>query len=392
MLESSSGNELNLTPDTTNALSADGGMDDVQSRIEAKLSGKAEEAVDTEEKLEAEETEDQDTEEVESHDSTDDSEDVDGEDNSDEDESEGEDSEEEDSDEDEDEEEAVEVDLEELAEVLKLDKTSVQIDDEGEVLIKTKVDDEEAFVPLEKLIGSYQLEKHLRNKSQKDAEARKAFQQEKEQKETELGTKILDTMALVGYLEKQLMGQADPARLEQLRASDPGQYSATILELQKKHQEIEQVKTKAQEFVMQKAHEDEAAQAEAFQSYIKEETEKAILAVPEWSTPGVFVKDNEIMKTFAVEELGFSEQEYDAVNDHRLLKLFRLAAKGSVAPKVKEVRKALNKKKVPRILKSSNKDLSRKVRKKKEEQKDREYVRESGGSLDSIAKLIEKRL
>ena len=328
----------------------------------------------------------EDREEEESEDSTEDSDDDDSEASDTEDDESGE----EDEDDDTEESEEDVLTQEQLAEVLGLPEGAIEVGEEGTISIKTKVDGAEEYVPLEKLVGSYQLEKHLRNKSSEQAEAKRQFEEHAAQKENELGQYVMEATSLVGYLEQQILDKYSPTKMERLRLENPAEWAAQGQELQSKRAEIAQVKSKLQGVIQQKASEQQQIQAQKLQEYINTQTEKLVECIPEWSTPEVFVKENTAIQNFVMEEYGFTADEYNATNDHRMFLMMRDAARGKALKGVKSVSKKL--KTVPKIVKPGSPKVSKSSLKKKAEQKKRDKIKSAGGNVDSIAAALIDRM
>lgn len=359
--------------------------DSVLNRLETKLGGRQQAAPEeTEDQIDTEEETEEETSEEESHDSTDEDEATDSD--------ESEDDEEQESEEDETDEEqdVIEVDENQLATLVGLPEGAVQADEEGKILFKTKVDGKEELVPAEQLVGSYQLEKHLRNKSKEDAEKRRQFDEHSEQEQQKLADLMLDASGLVSALEQQIVGSYTQADLDKLRQENPAEWSAKNMELQQKVQQLEQFKQQIRQGFQARTQEQQQQQQQTQEQYVTKQIEILHENVPEWKDPEKFNQDNQSMVEF-VQQYGFTEDEYRNVNDARMLMLIRDALKGKAVTNVsKSTKKKL--KNLPKVVKSGTRRTTKAAVDKNKEAAERKQVRASGGRTDDIAKLVLKKL
>jgi hypothetical protein len=358
--------------------------DSVLNRLEAKLGGKPQATPKETDQINTEEGTEDETSEEESHDSTDEDEATDSE------ESESDEEQESEEDESDEEQDVIEVDEGQLATLVGLPEGSVRADEEGNILFKTKVDGKEEYVPAEQLVSSYQLEKHIRNKSKEDADKRRQFDEYSTQEQQKLANLMLDASGLVNALEQQIVGSYTQADLDRLRRENPAEWSAKNMELQQKVQQLESFKQKIRQGFQARTQEQQQRQQQTLEQYVTKQIEILHENVPEWREPEKFNQDNQAMAAF-VQQYGFTEDEYRNVNDARMLMLIRDALKGKAVTNVsKSTKKKL--KSLPKIVKSGTRRATKAVVDKNKEAAERKQVRARGGRTDDIARLVLKKL
>jgi len=281
----------------------------------------------------------------------------------------------------------IELTEEQLVGIFGLDEDGVQITEEGDLQFKVKVDKEEHFVPLKDMVDSYQFESHIRQKSQRDAEERKEFQEVKAAETAKLNQTMTDAVGLVSFLEQQLTSRYSPEQLNQLRATKPDEWAAVNQEIANQGTAITNIKANIQR-VIQEQQDEAATQAKSrMATYVAEQTEKLYEVMPTWIDEKVAAKEYSAMKDEAIKTYGFTEEEMMKINDHRIIRVMLDAVKGSAVKSDSPLKKRL--KKVPRIVKSGNSKTTEATVSKKKQAAKKLRIRNEGGSVLSIASALE---
>ena len=374
-MESTTLDDVVQTLDTTSAVEAEGGEESVLSRLESVISG--EKPPEETEVAETEETDEPTSEEEETPTDTDEEAEADETD---------EETEEQDEETEEDDAETLELEESQLAELLGLSEDGVQITDDGDMKIKTKVDGKEEYVPMKDLVSSYQLEKHLRNKSQVDAEARREFEALKQEETARIQQTFTDATALVHQLEQDFLGSVQATNMDELRQTNPAEWAAKNQEFQTQAARIQQAKEMIRQNIsVQQQQSQQQAEAQKAK-YIEEQTEKLLEAVPAWQDEKVAAKEIGEMQSAVSEMYGFTPEEISQINDHRVILMLRDAVKGKVTTDANPVKKRL--KKVPKIVKpGSNKVQKKNAAKKRVTDIKRKRAREVG-TTSAVADLV----
>jgi hypothetical protein len=356
---------LDVTPTGDTAAS-------VLSRLEAIMSGD-----EPQEKVEVTtEATEEPTGEEESDDSTE---------TTDEDETEGEKDETE-VDEKEEEAEALELEEDQIAELMGLSEGTVQVSEDGEMKIKAKVDGKEEFIPVKDLVTSYQLEKHLRNKSSADAEGRREFEAFKTTETQKLQHTMTDATALVQQLEQDFMATVKTANMDALRQQNPAEWAAKNQEFQHRAGRIQQAKGLIRQNIdsQQQAQTEMTATKKA--DYISTQTDLLLEKVPAWMDEKIATKEIGDMQKAVSDIYGFTAEEISQINDHRVILMLRDIVNSKAATDAAPIKKRL--KKIPKIVKPGNKQSTVNASTKKAEQTKRNRAR-STGSLRDVAAVLE---
>lgn len=374
------------------------GDDAVLSQLEAKLSGEPSQETPNEDaeiaekikaKIDPDEEASEDTTDEMSEDSTEDVDDSEEEETT---EDEAEKEEAEDETDDAEDEDIYELSEEQLCDVLGLPEKGVQIDEEGSLRIRTKVDGEERYVPLPDLVSSYQLEKHVRNESSAVAAEKREFQEFKTVETGKLNEAVTSATALVHALETQLMAEYAPEAMQQLRQTNPAEYAAKSQDAQLQFNKIQQIKQGIGATIREQQKQEQEAQATAREAYITEQTKLLVEAIPAWADNEVAKRDLTELQRVIIEDYGFTAEEFNNVNDHRMFKLMRAAAKGAAVSDTTPLKKKLKKKKIPKLVKASSRKTVSDAAERKRTQQKKQQVKLRGGDTQSIANVLVDRI
>lgn len=234
--------------------------------------------------------------------------------------------------------------LEDLAQYLKIEADRLDVDDEGNVYLKTKVDGEEGRATLQDLIKSYQLEGHLNKQNMEVAEQRKALQAKMAEAEQQAQSRLQQLEHLTQAAYQEMMGEYNAINWQQLREDDPSEFAAKQLEFQQRQQRINQM---AQQ-VQGQRQQSEQVSTEAQRAKLAEEGAKLLQAIPEWSDSAVAQREKSELRQWML-STGMEPQSVDAISDHREVVLLRKAmlydrlqsSKPAISKKVKAAPKKL---------------------------------------------------
>ena len=278
-----------------------------------------------------------------------------------------------------------------LADFLGVDEERISVDEEtGVVSLVAKVDGEDSLVPLKELVSSYQLQGHVNNKSIALEEERKEFDQTKTQVTSELETRIKGTMALSKALEDELVNEYNSIDWDNLRVSDPANWTALRQEYAEKAQRIQKVQALNEEQLEQTQKQQHQEVMELFQKHIAMNKSKVIEANPDWADDAKFKAGIDEVNSFLKSTYDFTDDELKALNDHRLLKVIQDAQSFRSGKAGAEKKRA---KKVPKFLKPGqqrgNRAALAKARKVKAK---RQNLKDRGGRVQDVADLIADRM
>lgn len=236
--------------------------------------------------------------------------------------------------------------LADVAKLLGADESSLDVDEDGAVLVKTKVDGQEGRVKFADLIKSYQLQGHVDKQVREAAEVRKQAQEYAQavQQQTQIQQAVVGKIAEAKVIEQQLT-QYQGINWAALEDSDPVQ----AMRLQRQFGELKQAyQAKVQE-VNQAQNYVQQQQQHQTQASLESERQALVNACPEWSSEAVAVKEKQLIAADLLSR-GYTQADIQGLSDHKAVLLARdamLYRQGKAASNVaeKQVRAA------PKIIK-----------------------------------------
>lgn len=198
----------------------------------------------------------------------------------------------------------------EFAKVLGLDDGVIDLDSEGQAIVKVKVDGAEGTAKFADVIKSYQLQKHIDNKAREVAEQQKAIQQRFAQAEQEVQARVaaLDTLAQAAHQE--LMRDFQSVDWQWLRENNPGEYAAKYTEFQHRNNTLQT--TLAQ--VNQSKAQAEYQAKEAERQKLMAEAHRIPSLIPEWKDQQTADKERQQIIDWAMKS-GATPERVQMMND-----------------------------------------------------------------------------
>lgn len=200
-------------------------------------------------------------------------------------------------------------DLTSLAATLGLDPEDLSFAD-GKVMLRTKVDGEEATVPLQELRKGYQLQKHFTRQQEAFLAEKKAWEEAQAQRAQTLQNQEQFAAEILSA-EEQKLNQEYTKDWNALRQEDPAEYAAQVAEYNQKLQRIRQRQQELTARVQQRQQE----QAQQWQQRSVEEGQKLLSAFG-WE-PETVQPHAERLRKYLVETVGVTPEEIQATVDHR---------------------------------------------------------------------------
>lgn len=242
---------------------------------------------------------------------------------------------------DEKEETSNEYQLADVAKLLGADESSLDVDEDGSILVKTKIGGEDGKVKFSDLVKSYQLQGHVDKQVREAAEVRKQAQEyaQSVNQQIQVQQAVISQIAEAKAIETEL-AQYQNINWQQLIDSDP--VSAMKLErqmrdLQGKHgQKLGEINQAAQYIQQQQQHQSTAS--------LESERQALLKSVPEWSSEATATKEKQAIAA-DLKARGYSSSDIQNLNDHKAVLLARdamlyrqMKAAGSIVEK--QVREA----------------------------------------------------
>lgn len=139
-----------------------------------------------------------------------------------------------------------------LAKLLGVDETALDLDEDGSVKFKTKVDGKEGAAKLADFIKSYQLQEHVDRRARDAAEQEKALKTRQQEAEQQFAQRVEYAEKLTSVAYQQLMAEFQSVDWKTLEATDPGTAALYRQKFQERqghligvHQTIQQEKSQA---------------------------------------------------------------------------------------------------------------------------------------------------
>ena len=200
-----------------------------------------------------------------------------------------------------------------LAEYLGIEETALDVDEDGSVLVKTKIDGKEGAAKFNDLLKSYQLQGHIDNKSRAAAEQEKALMERATQFETYAKQQTEHLTRLAQVAHQELMRDAAGIDWDQLSRNDPAEYVAQQHEFQQRQTRINQLVQASQ------AQKQQADTAEQQRIALAAQTdgEKLPTLIPEWGNPEVRKAETAKLIEWSHKN-GFTDQALKSLHEARV--------------------------------------------------------------------------
>lgn len=222
-------------------------------------------------------------------------------------EDEDEDLEEEDEDEFEDEDEDEDDDFEE-------DEDSEEEEDDG--LHVVKVDGEEIEVSYDELLNGYSRTEYLTRTRQKEAEEHRSALAEVQAQRAQYAERLEEVEGVLN----QLTGSEEPD-WDKIEKERPQEFPKLFKEYQQRKKAAEAIKAEREKESQALTKQ----QAQQQQEKLNQEFELLQQAIPEWKDPVKMKEGISKLASFAVDKLGFTQEELNQVYDHRILLMLQKA-------------------------------------------------------------------
>jgi hypothetical protein len=200
---------------------------------------------------------------------------------------------------------------------------------EDEQQFTVKIDGKDVAVSLDELQKGYSRTEDYTRKTQALAQERKSAQAELAQVRTERA----QYAQLLGALQEQLQQSQQPLDMDRLREEDPIEW-VRQREMQRENNEKMLAIQSEQQRVNQA---EQVVKQQQMQAFLQSQKEQLLTVVPQLSDPK-FAQAEKGRWIEAGKSIGFSEQELNGINDHRvLLALKTIADYNGMVAKRKQV-------------------------------------------------------
>lgn len=271
--------------------------------------------------------------------------------------------------------EAPQVELSDIAQVLGVEEDALDVNDDGELIFKTKVDGEERPAKATDLLKGYQLEGHLNKQNMEVVEQKKALEQERQQFQQERDQKLQEAEQWFQLAAQELQQEFQNVDWDSLRQEDPQEYTL-------KRQEFQDRQNRLQQGYQQLQQERQQKQLQTIQS----ERQKLLEKMPELSDSQTFQKTVNQISQGLKNAYGFSDQDIQSLVDHRFVVMARDALKYQQLQQEKP-QKTKRVKAAPKVAKPGQRKSDSEAKAKSVE-KLKGRIKKTGGQRGDVANLL----
>lgn len=283
-----------------------------------------------------------------------------------------------------------ELSREDVAHILGTKPDYLQITDDGELKIRTKVGDEVDHVSLEELVKGYQLEKHVSQKSQTLYQEKQKFEEAKKEELGKLHSTMTEATGLIQAMEQQLMGDFKAADLEMLRVTNPAEWAAKRQEFSDRQNMIMGIKQQMTGTIQQQQEKQQAEAKERQKELAAKEADKLLSVVPRWSDEAVANEEIPKMQKFLVDNYGYKSEEIGVIPDHRFVLMALDAMKGRAVVSSKANEKITKIRKLPKIVKAGKAGARDQLLRQDKDKAKRIKLKKSGNVNDAAALIFDR--
>jgi hypothetical protein len=263
-----------------------------------------------------------------------------------------------------------------FAKLLGLEDGSLDLDEDGSVKFKTKVNGVEGAAKLQDLLKSYQLQEHVDKKSREASEREKALETKAKEAEQHFSQRMQYAEGLANLAAKQLVAEYQSIDWPGLERQDPGTAALYRQKFQERQAELQGVFHNIQREKSQNDQKSEAAKVES----LRKESERLPSLIPEWKDQAVANKEKAEILAWA-QKAGYEPEEMEGLTTKaRGIQLLR---KAMLADRLQASRPEIENKvrKAPVLVKPGQAVQDSKEQKL---QNLRTAVRKSGGKGDAV--------
>jgi len=206
----------------------------------------------------------------------------------------------------------IDEDIEETEEEVELDEQESFEEEEQPNVYSVKIDGQEQEVTLQELQQGYSRQKDYTRKTQELSQQRKDF----EAQQAELAKKDAIYKELLPRMEQTLEGElANEPDWKSLYESDPIAYVREKDVWNEKKEKFKAVQAEQQRL----QQEDEDKRLTQAKNAVEFGNQRLLEAVPEWKDADVALKEKQSIAKYAIDVLGYSQDEINQVYDYRAL-------------------------------------------------------------------------
>ncbi len=180
-----------------------------------------------------------------------------------------------------------------VAKFLGVDESALDVDEDGTIKVKTKIDGKEGTAKFQELLKNYQLQGHAENKARQAAEAEKAANARRAEIEQQATARLQQVEQMANVAAAELMREYQSTDWENLRFTEPGLYAAKKSDFQERGAKLQQV---AQAANAERAHIEARNLAEMQKrqdAFVSQQREMLPEIIPEWKDQSIRAREQQ---------------------------------------------------------------------------------------------------
>lgn len=210
--------------------------------------------------------------------------------------------------------------LSDVAKVLGIDESALDVSEDGGVILKTKVDGQEGKAKLADLLKSYQLQGHVDAKAREAAETQKQLAAQVQQFENYARSEASRLAQLSQLAQQELMQDAARVNWEELARDDPAEYVKQQHAFQQRQARVNQLTQTAQHQQTQWQQAQQARESQALSA----EAARLPTLIPEWADESARETGKKELRNWLVAK-GANQYAIDSITDASIVAGLRAA-------------------------------------------------------------------
>lgn len=271
--------------------------------------------------------------------------------------------------------------LSDVAKMLGVEETALDVDDDGTVKFKTKIDGTEGAAKLKDFLASYQLKGHIDNRVRQISETEKALAAKHQQFEEFATGQAQQLWTLAQVAQQTVLDEFANVNWDDLARTDPIEHVAKKQAYDSKTARINQLMAAAQDYG------NRATQAQQYRAHqqLQAEAQRLPSLIPEWANPQVAETERSATAQW-LQSKGVNQAAINGLGDAALVAILRNAMKSEgVQAKAPEVEKKVRA--APKLIRpGSPVDANQRNAEGLRELKTQ--IQKSGGKGDSVAEYL----
>jgi hypothetical protein len=209
--------------------------------------------------------------------------------------------------------------LADVAKLLGADEGLLEVDEDGSITVKTKIDGQEGKVKFADLIKGHQLQGHVDKQVREAADVRKQAQEYAQavQQQTQAQHAVVEKIVEAKAIESQL-AQYQGINWSALEDSDP----VKAMRLQRQFGELKQAYQAKVQDINQTQSQIQQQQSQHTAASLETERQALAKACPEWNSEAVATKEKQQIAA-DLKARGYTDRDIQGLSDHKAVLLAR---------------------------------------------------------------------